>query len=263
MQILPHGFVPGPQPPPTPIVRLFVTDFTQPPFTAFFASFPMSFFAPFVVTQPSTVTTPAFDLTLTTNTGVTLVGNMVLNKGSKVWRCRIDSSTTVTIRTEADTDAIATAQVQTHITTTSTQALTANTIHQITGLSATITPSSTGKRIKITVRWNGEFSSIPHSGVFGLQRGSTDIGSAAAAGTRNFGMAIVAVGFSEGVNDDSTPESCFYSYIDSPATTSAVTYSATIRHITTQTLYNQRTVADNDGVGFERLTSTIILEEIN
>ena len=44
----------------------------------------------------------AFDVTLTTNTGVTLEGNMVVNNGNKVWRCRIDSSTTVTIRAEAD-----------------------------------------------------------------------------------------------------------------------------------------------------------------
>lgn len=154
-------------------------------------------------------------------------------------------------------------QVMTHLTTTSTQALAANTITQITGLNATITPSSTTKRVRITVRWNGEHGITPNESIFGIQRGTTDIGSPAAAGTRNTGIAIVAIGYGAGVNDDSTPESCFYTYIDSPSTAAATTYSATIRNNTAQTLYNQRTVTDSDLPYMERLTSTIILEEIN
>ena len=43
----------------------------------------------------------AFDVTLIAGVGVALVGNMVVNNGNKVWRCRIDSASAVTIRTES------------------------------------------------------------------------------------------------------------------------------------------------------------------
>ena len=50
------------------------------------------------------------------------------------------------------------AVVQTHVATASSQTSNASTITNITGLSAAITPSTSSKKIKITVRWSGEFS---------------------------------------------------------------------------------------------------------
>tara|TARA_B110000503_G_scaffold79909_1_gene122578 strand:- start:39 stop:656 length:618 start_codon:yes stop_codon:yes gene_type:complete len=153
--------------------------------------------------------------------------------------------------------------VQTHLITTSSQSITANTRANISGLNATITPSTTSKRIKVTVRWNGEYSStINHDTVFGIKRDAIDIGNPAADGSRPIGIAIIAMGYWAS-DADSTAESAMYSYIDSPATTSATTYHATFINRTTGTLYNQRTVADSNGSGYERLTSTIILEEID
>ena len=155
------------------------------------------------------------------------------------------------------------ALVQTHLTTTSSQSVSANTRTNISGLNATITPSTTSKRIKITVRWNGEYSHVSnHASVFGIKRDTTDVGNPAAAGSRFVGLAIIAQGY---WNSDasSTPDSTTYSYIDSPATTSATTYHATFLQENTGTLYNQRTVSDTDLTSRERLTSTIILEEID
>ena len=43
----------------------------------------------------------AFDVTLAAGVGVALVGDQVVNSGNKIWRCRIDSATTVTIRSES------------------------------------------------------------------------------------------------------------------------------------------------------------------
>ena len=170
---------------------------------------------------------------------------------------------TLTLPASTGTVALTSTAVQTHLTTTSSQSNTANVRTNISGLNATITPSTTSKRIKITIRWNGEHSStINHDSIFGIKRDTTDIGNPAAAGSRSVGMAIVAQGFSA-YDADSTPDSATYTYIDSPATTSATTYHATFMQKTTGTLYNQRTVGDGNSTAFERLTSNIILEEID
>ena len=171
-------------------------------------------------------------------------------------------ASTGTVALTSDIPAPVTA-VQTHLTTTSSQSNTASVRTNISGLNATITPSTTSKRIKITIRWNGEYSStINHDTVFGIKRDTTDIGNPAADGSRSVGMAIVAMGYWS-ADADSTAESAMYIYIDSPATTSATTYHATLMQRITGTLYNQRTVADSSGAGYERLTSNIILEEID
>tara|TARA_B110000483_G_scaffold240220_1_gene320311 strand:+ start:1279 stop:2112 length:834 start_codon:yes stop_codon:yes gene_type:complete len=154
-------------------------------------------------------------------------------------------------------------QVQTHLKTTSSQAITANTRANISGLNAQITPSSMSKRIKVTVRWNGEYSSGANNNtVFGIKRDSTDIGNPPAAASRTVGIAIIAQGHFA-AEAAGTPDSVMYSYIDSPTTTSEITYHATFIHISTGTLYNQRTVNDTNFNYMERLTSSITLEEID
>ena len=152
--------------------------------------------------------------------------------------------------------------VQTHLNTASSQSNSANTRTNISGLNATITPSTTSKRIKITIRWNGEHSNnVNYNQVFGIKRDTTDIGNPAAAGVRPVGMAIVAVNYLSDAT--STPDSATYTYIDSPATTSATTYHATYLNKVAANLYNQRTVNDTNNTDSERLTSNIILEEID
>jgi len=151
--------------------------------------------------------------------------------------------------------------VQTHVITTSSQAISANTVTNITNLNATITPTA-GTKILVTVRWNGEGgNAAAQDTLFGIRRDSTIVGSPAAAGSRGLGIAIFATSYFAS-NAASTCGSCFYQYLDSPTTGSAITYHATFRHNYAQTMYNNRTVGDGDSVTYERLTSTITLQEV-
>ena len=150
--------------------------------------------------------------------------------------------------------------IETHLTTTSSQSI-STTRTNITGLSATITPSATTSRVRVTVKWSGENSSGNENLLFGIKRDTTDVGNPAAAGSRHVGIAIVYQGYFSS-DTDSTQDSTNYSYIDSPATTSAVTYHATVLNVGSTTLYNQRTVGDGNSAAYERLTSTITVEEI-
>ena len=150
--------------------------------------------------------------------------------------------------------------VQTHVIVASSQSISAGAVTNITSLNATITPTS-GTKILITVRWNGEGShSEGHAYIFGLRRDSTIIGSPSAASNRLVGLAVVTTSHSTDVN--STPDACFYQYLDSPSTGSAITYHATIVHGAGSTVSNNRSSDDTDSVNFERLTSTITLQEV-
>ena len=102
--------------------------------------------------------------------------------------------------------------VQTHVIVTSSQAISANTVTNITNLNATITPTA-GTKILVTVRWNGEGSHVAtYDTVFGIRRDSTIVGSPAAASNRAVSIAIIAVGYYAS-NADATPDSCFYQYL--------------------------------------------------
>jgi hypothetical protein len=153
--------------------------------------------------------------------------------------------------------------VQTHVTTTSSQSITATVRANISGLNASITPSSTSSKIRVTVRWNGESSyvALVADSVFGIKRGSTDVGNPAAAGSRPVGISVGSQGHYTS-DAAASADSAMYEYIDSPSSTSAITYYATFLAAASQTLYNQRTVSDTNGINYERTTSTITLEEI-
>ncbi|MDA9550201.1 hypothetical protein N9Q02_00825 [bacterium] len=152
--------------------------------------------------------------------------------------------------------------VQTHVITTSSQSVSSMTITDITGLTATITPKFTSSKIMVDVRWSGEGSAADNYEVlFGIRRNGTDIGNPAAAGNRQVGMAQINMGY-HSADSNSTPDSCIYSYLDSPSSTSQLTYTATVISNPATTLYNNRTVSNNDSASFERLTSSITLTEV-
>lgn len=153
--------------------------------------------------------------------------------------------------------------VQTHLNTTSSQSISADTVTNITDLNATITPSSTNSKVRITVRWSGESSNLNnYDCAFGIKRGSTIIGNPASAGNRIVGIASTLNNY-HGGDSVSTPDGVMYEYLDSPGTTSATTYYATIRNRYAVTLVNQSSYnTTTDNIAFERLTSTITLEEI-
>ena len=94
-----------------------------------------------------------------------------------------------------------------------------------TGLNATITPSSTSSKILIQWRQCGEFSSTAtmYKSQMMLRRGSsTVLWPGTASGNRVYGFAPVSINYHSDVAN--TMENGWAQYIDSPSTTSAVTY---------------------------------------
>ena len=150
--------------------------------------------------------------------------------------------------------------VQTHVIVTSSQSLTGGAKTNITNLNATITPTS-GTKILVTVRVAGEGSHASHNETsFGIHRDTTVIGNPDAASGRRVAMCMISI--NSHPDSSSTPDMANYSYLDSPSTGSAITYHAYIHVGSNQTWYNNRTVSDSDSEPFERITSSITLQEV-
>lgn len=133
----------------------------------------------------------------------------------------------------------------------------------VTGLSATITPSSSASKVLIMVNMNGvtDVSGSIRPYIVGqLKRGSTLIGGGTVVGSRT--SANAASG-SSGINDLTTNIS--FSFLDSPATTSATTYQVAMFNSfgATFDLRLNRVGADADAAATVRLSSTITVMEIS
>ena len=155
-------------------------------------------------------------------------------------------------------------QVQTtNVSTPGSQSVTANTYFEITGVSVSITPSSTSSKILLQGSWFGEpsNSAFEYNHMFSFRRDTTYLGSPV-AGSRPVGIAMAT---RTNLNTDagSTPISLgVMQYVDTPATTSEITYKLFCVSQYTMTLYNNRTVTDSNAVGYERGMSMITAMEI-
>lgn len=135
---------------------------------------------------------------------------------------------------------------------------TTNTAFQIpSGLSVAITPSSTSSKILVMVTTQFAVDADNGHGYAILQRDGTVILQGDAAGSRprtyvaqnNFG--------------NNAPPNYQLVALDSPSTTSAVTYSLGVRSSNATTVYLNRAVRDNNDTGFDpRSASTIIVMEV-
>jgi hypothetical protein len=153
---------------------------------------------------------------------------------------------------------------QTHLTTTSSQSLSVNTLAEVSGLSVSITPKSSTSNMLVFIRWNGEFGSTTnYNMIFGIRRDSTDIGNPSASGNRPIGHAMPAQNYYT-ADANSTPDSCYFSFLDTTRSsgTSQITYKATVKSAAASTLYNQRTAGNSDGEDFELPTSNIVVMEV-
>jgi len=137
----------------------------------------------------------------------------------------------------------------------------ANTV--FTDLTVNITPISTSSIIKLEAHIFGEFGQPgnPFNCMFFFYRDTTKLGHAT-AGNRATGISSLCLTYHLD-NEDSTPECGNYIYIDSPATTSQITYKVGMR-VTGESdiFYLNRTVNDVDSEDYERGISTIIATEI-
>ena len=127
----------------------------------------------------------------------------------------------------------------------------------VTGLSVSITPSSTTSKILVLVDMVG--SATPGVvAMFGvLVRDSTQIALGDAAGSRTR-----TSGFLQAANADSVSMMSL-NFLDSPATVSALTYKIQIQCATTGNAYINRSSRDQDSTTFDcRQASTITVMEI-
>jgi hypothetical protein len=166
----------------------------------------------------------------------------------------------------AQLEAISHGKILQVVSTTKTDPFTASlgagAFTSVTGLSATITPTSASSKILVMVDVNGAQATTSQGHItIRLLRGATEIGSGGASGSRTTAFSATRMNYSEVGNAVSTSGA----YLDSPATTSATTYSVQIGNAktTTQTMAVNRSAADTDNVAYIRTSSTIVVMEVS
>tara|TARA_R100000773_G_scaffold11061_4_gene10216 strand:+ start:838 stop:1410 length:573 start_codon:yes stop_codon:yes gene_type:complete len=165
-------------------------------------------------------------------------------------------------------------QVLTNTTRNSTGSVSLSSVrtyYDVPDQNVTITPTSSTSKILISFQQSGEFSSSAHSYNFALERsisgGATttiqgDVGSDTSK-SANFTQALYTY---HADDNDTTFEIAHCSnYLDSPATTSAVTYKIKVRTHEggSGTYYYNRTVLDNNANHSDRGLSWITVMEVS
>ena len=134
----------------------------------------------------------------------------------------------------------------------------------ITPMTVNITPSSTSSKIFLMCRMMYEMSNSYHGNtMFIFKRDSTEIAipTSGSYGTnRRYGAMTNLISYNE-TDHYSTPEGTAFHHVDSPSTTSQITYSV---HAMSggMTLYLNRTVNNADDISYEVGTSEITAMEI-
>lgn len=186
------------------------------------------------VVAPSTSTNRT--LTLPDSTGT------LLNNASSIARAQLPAGTVLQVVQAFKSDTF---------TTTSASFTT------ITGLTASITPSSASNKVLVIMTVTGSQQVNVNDSYVGLFRDSTQIGLGDASGTRirsSSQLMTSNAGWSTAVT---------INFVDSPATMSAITYSAQARVNSSGTLYINRGNSDADGaLGAGRTMSSLILMEV-
>jgi hypothetical protein len=152
----------------------------------------------------------------------------------------------------------------TQVTATSTHASgSALSTTTVTPLNVNITPLSTSSTIMLTAGVTGEWGAdgAAWDSTWFFLRDSTKL-SAPAAGSRNVGVQMGTNLTYHANNSNSTPENAYYTYFDTPSTTSTINYKVAFAENGTRTWYLNRTVGDSDATGLERGVSFIMAQEI-
>jgi len=131
---------------------------------------------------------------------------------------------------------------------------------EITGLTASITPASTSSKILVQISVDGSSSQAWGHTALQLQRDGSPVGVGDAAASRT---QLTAQSLNYG-SDPSDMASASKIFLDSPATTSSITYSVKIHNqfASTATLFVNRSSGDSDLSRRGRSISTITLMEV-
>jgi hypothetical protein len=126
----------------------------------------------------------------------------------------------------------------------------------ITGLSVSMSPTSTSSKVLISYTVSGQGVVATNMGFLQIVRDSTAIGNGVGSGSRpGIGSALPELSnFVFGMASSS--------YLDSPNTTSSTTYKIQVRSNTTGTVYINRSITDTDSAVIPRTTSSITVMEI-
>ena len=136
---------------------------------------------------------------------------------------------------------------------------------ELSHLTVDITPTSTSSIIRIDAAVTGEWSNsaaIWNSNWF-FYRDSTKL-SAPTASNKSIGIHMGTNISIYVANNASTPENAYYTYFDTPSTTSQITYKVSVYQGSgsTYTWYTNRTAGDSDNDQYERGVSFISATEI-
>jgi hypothetical protein len=135
----------------------------------------------------------------------------------------------------------------------------AATFQAVTGLSATITPSSATSKILVLAQISYSFqTSAVYHGAYKVTRGGTDIYRGDAAGSRT---RAVFGGYTNS-NSDLVLNSNAINFLDSPASTSALTYQVEVFPNSTAIFINRTNGDGTDNVIRTRGSSSITLMEV-
>jgi len=143
------------------------------------------------------------------------------------------------------------------VSTTKTDTYTSSSTswNDITGLSVSITPSSTSSKIMVLLNVQTGNTGGTYHTMTKLLRGSTDISVGDAAGSRTRGSTFYGDSYISSLYSSAT------SYLDSPTTTSATTYKVQIRASGNTATVN-RGGRDTDNSAHIRTASSITVMEI-
>ena len=133
---------------------------------------------------------------------------------------------------------------------------TSTTFTDLTGMSVSITPSSATSKILIHVSIHGAATSGTNGLQWKILRGATDIAIGDAAGNRTRVTGEIST------PDIYTTEYDGMTFLDSPATTSAITYKIQLRANLAGTVYVNRSQQDNNLAEANRSFSSITVLEI-
>jgi hypothetical protein len=189
-----------------------------------------------------TITLDAPDVAGTTTLTLPTTSGTIVTSASSLTASQMPTGSVLQVVSTTKTDTF---------TTTSTAFTT------ITGLTASITPSSSTSKILIIVSVNGSQEVNTNDAYIGLFRDSTQIALGDAAGSR------IRSSFLLSTSNASWQATGSVNFLDSPSTTSAISYSVRARTPSSGTLYINRGQSDTDGAyGAGRTLSTITVMEI-
>lgn len=143
------------------------------------------------------------------------------------------------------------------------QTATAGSILDLANMAVNITPKKANSKIIIQMRWFGELSPTDSAwnGVFGCSRNGTQIGRVPGI-TNASGITVPALSYYGGGDVDSTGETGHYYVVDTPGTTSTLTYRVTWLPGNSGSIYTNRVYGNTNVGGYESGTSGIMATEI-